>query len=127
VDFAEENIWIDATWSDEGITVKISDDGPGYPPHLIGRIGDPFVRSRMRRSSMRPEYEGMGLGLFIAKTLLERSGAELVFSNGSDPFLKDGERPERRGAIVEVKWLRSAMAADSSVASHGLGENQQFS
>ena len=76
VDFADENVWIDAAWTDEKIIVKVSDDGPGYPSHLIGRIGDPFMTHRGWRPEKRPEYEGMGLGLFIAKTLLERSGAE---------------------------------------------------
>ena len=64
------------------LRVAIGDDGPGYPPDLIGRIGDPFVRRRAAAPGERPGYEGMGLGLFIAKTLLERSGARLRFGNG---------------------------------------------
>ena len=64
--------------------MRIVDDGDGYPPNLLGRIGDPFVRSRRADldPARRPEYEGMGLGLFIAKTLLERTGATLRFANG---------------------------------------------
>ena len=89
VDFAKANIWVDAFWGSEQITIRIQDDGEGFPTHLIGRIGDPFMRSGRRSErerTKRPGYEGMGLGLFIAKTLLERSGAELSFANGSDPF-----------------------------------------
>jgi len=80
--------------------VAIGDDGPGYPPDLIGRIGDPFVRRRSRLAE-RPAYEGMGLGLFIAKTLLERSGARLAFDNGDEEPAgtpRDFARPT--GAIV---------------------------
>ena len=126
VDFARARVWIETTWTDDVISVRIVDDGQGYPPHLIGRIGDPFVRRRRseRERSARPEYEGMGLGLFIAKTLLERTGAELSFANGSDPFLPTSEAKEKRGAIVEVVWPRSQIVAP--VIEGGIGENRQI-
>lgn len=113
VDFARSAVWIEAEWSDTILSVRIVDDGTGYPPQVIGRIGDPFVRARASGQDLatRPEYEGMGLGLFIAKTLLERTGADLSFANASDPFLSDGEHPEKCGAIVEVRWPRDALAA----------------
>ncbi len=125
VDFAKTSVWIDVEWSERTIVVRISDDGPGYPAAVIGRIGDPFVRPRRATPdpAPRPEYEGMGLGLFIAKTLLERSGALLSFSNGADPFLGEEERPERCGAIVEVTWPRAAIIADRSEA---LGPNKSI-
>lgn len=108
VDFAGATVWIDGHWTESSVSVRIIDDGPGYPVHLLGRIGDPFLRARAEIATQpaRPEYEGMGLGLFIAKTLLERSGAELSFANGGDPFLKQSERAARSGAIVEVIWPR---------------------
>ena len=111
VDFAHTTVWIEAEWSDTLLAVRIVDDGAGYPPQIIGRIGDPFVRSRTAGQdlALRPEYEGMGLGLFIAKTLLERTGADLSFANASDPFLKRNEHPEKSGAIVEVRWPRFAL------------------
>jgi two-component system sensor histidine kinase RegB len=120
VDFARSRVWIDAVWSEERITVRISDDGEGFPAHMLGRIGDPFVRSRRGppAGGSRPEYEGMGLGLFIAKTLLERSGAELSFANGIDPFLSLDEHPERSGAIVEVVWPRAALAQPGDAVGH---------
>ena len=122
VDFAREKVWIDARYSEDRLRILIVDDGPGYPLQVIGRIGDPFVRSRRDpRDLSRPGYEGMGLGLFIAKTLLERTGAELSFANGSDPFLQPEERPERSGAIVEVIWPNAVIVADTS---GGLGFNQ---
>ena len=71
---------------------------------------------RRRRSDEdrphRPGYEGMGLGLFIAKTLLERSGAKITFANGAD----DGPV----GAIVVVEWPRSQI---EPVPAEALGEN----
>jgi len=66
----------------------------------------------------------MGLGLFIAKTLLERSGAEVSFANASDPFLDPSERPERSGAIVEVLWPAAAVIVDRDALKAPLGENQ---
>jgi two-component system, sensor histidine kinase RegB len=121
VDFATAQVWIDLDWNESQVTVRIADDGVGFPAHLIGWIGDPFVR--LRRESERdprPGYEGMGLGLFIAKTLLERTGATLLFSNGADPFLAVDERPERSGAVVQVLWRREAVEAR---ASDTIGEN----
>ena len=123
VDFSRGAGWIDLSWSEESITVRIADDGRGYPAELLGRIGDPFV-GRRRGGRDRPGYEGMGLGLFIAKTLLERTGAGLVFENGADPLRPRGSQshgPDPRGAIVTVTWPRAALDAE---AREGLGENQ---
>ncbi|MFV0333766.1 MAG: sensor histidine kinase RegB [Tropicimonas sp.] len=125
VDFSQENVWVDARWTEDQIIIRISDDGHGFPPRALGRIGDPFMRIRKSAAerAKRPEYEGMGLGLFIAKTLLERSGGTLTFSNGSDPFLTDGERPVRSGAIVEVAWKRADITVDDRETHEGLGQN----
>jgi len=125
VDFSTANVWVDVRWSDNSIFVTVADDGRGYPPDLIGRIGDPFVRRRKQDTdkTRRPGYEGMGLGLFIAKTLLERSGAELTFANGTDPFLNSEEIPIRRGAIVEVVWPRALIEQDANQAHGPLGKN----
>jgi len=65
----------------------------------------------------------MGLGLFIAKTLLERTGASLTFANGADPFLRDDECPARSGAVVRVVWPVERIVADDLGA---LGENNPF-
>ncbi|MGP6088623.1 sensor histidine kinase RegB [Antarctobacter jejuensis] len=126
VDFARTKVWVEAMWTDDVVSIRILDDGRGFPQHLIGRIGDPFVRRRRSESEKRarPEYEGMGLGLFIAKTLLERSGAELSFANGSDPYTQGLDEKERRGAIVEVVWPRSKIVADQAKPGTALGENR---
>lgn len=128
VDFARANVWVETTWDDETLSVRIMDDGMGYPPNMMGRIGDPFMRLRRSQPDhvQRPEYEGMGLGLFIAKTLLERSGAELSFANGRDPYLASGEQPEKCGAIVEVVWPRAKIDARSSENALPMGQNQRI-
>lgn len=120
VDFSAGNVWVDARWTDGEITIRISDDGTGFSPQVLGRIGDPFMSTRRGASEgeQRPEYEGMGLGLFIAKTLLERSGAELTFSNGTEAGPMG-----RRGALVAVAWPRAQIEAGDAGHSPALGQN----
>jgi two-component system sensor histidine kinase RegB len=126
VDFARSTVWVEGEWTSRRIIIRITDDGEGFPPSVIGRIGDPFVRARRPDPEVekRPGYEGMGLGLFIAKTLLERSGAELSFANGTDPFLAPEDRPLRCGAVVEAVWNATDLVPPPS--SGGLGANTRF-
>ena len=123
VDFARAKVWVDVEWDDMQIMIRITDDGEGFPGQVIGRIGDPFVRLKKAaiQNTMRKGYEGMGLGLFIAKTLLERTGADLTFANSADPFLTPLERPERCGAVVQVNWQLVAIRAPSDLVT---GENR---
>lgn len=127
VDFADDTVWVKCHWTDDTISIRIMDDGAGFPPLLLGRIGDPFLRLRRGSSSdnrRSPEYEGMGLGLFIAKTLLERTSAEVTFANGTDPFAYSDEDTEHVGAIVEVTWPRDAIDARSGRNAVERGENK---
>ena len=125
VDFARDTVWIDARWTADKITVRIMDNGRGYPSTLLGRIGDPFMRRRNQAADdQRPEYEGMGLGLFIAKTLLERSGADLAFANGTGVSGKAPHGVGRTGAIVEVTWPRPTAGFTADDAGAALGDNQ---
>jgi len=126
VDFAETTVWIDGVWTADTIEIRILDDGQGFPPHLLGRIGDPFVRNRRlpEDRQLRPEYEGMGLGLFIAKTLLERSGATLTFDNAASAAVSPGPNADRCGAIVELVWPRNAISPRPETQTGGLGENR---
>lgn len=110
VDFAHSRVVIDAHASADHLTVTIRDDGPGYSPAVLSRIGDPFVTSK-RGGAQRSGYEGMGLGMFIAKTLLERSGASLTVANAQP------------GALVTVRWPLERIRATSRVA---LGQNPSF-
>ncbi len=125
VDFARENVWIDVSWDRYTVSVRIVDDGHGYSANVINRIGDPFVRKR--RDPKRPGYEGMGLGLFIAKTLLERSGAELSFANAREPNKPDQGPGERTGAVVETRWQREVFAEAEDTERAALGENRPIS
>lgn len=119
VDFARANVWIDLAWDEKTLMLRIIDDGTGFSSSVMNRIGDPFVRQRRRDG--RQGYEGMGLGLFIAKTLLERSGAELTFANGSEA---GGATGERTGAIVEARWRREIFAQASDAERSALGDNR---
>lgn len=109
VDFAQDTVSIEGRWSETDIRLRIEDDGPGYKPEMLERLGDPFLRARAGREN----YDGMGLGLFISKTLLERTGARVTFANRRS-------LGTRRGAVVELLWPRAALQADDSLP---LGEN----
>lgn len=101
-DFARNKVDVDARWDEHELIVTISDDGPGFSPEVIDTLGDPYVTTRgpeARAGRTSKEGSGLGLGFFIAKTLLERSGARLSFSNRSAPAT---------GAIVRVSWPRSS-------------------
>ncbi len=95
VDFARSRVVVSTQSDASQVRISIRDDGPGFPPMVLSRIGDPYVTDRSRGE---PSAGGLGLGLFIAKTLLERSGAELQFAN-----------QETGGAEVVVTWPRAAM------------------
>src|SRR4051812_40218271 len=99
VDFAHDRVEVTADWTDDDIAVTITADGPGFAPEIMDRIGEPYVRwSRRRRTNAAGETSGLGLGFFIAKTLLERSGATVDFENRAYPD---------RGAVIRVRWSRS--------------------
>ena len=66
----------------------------------------------------------MGLGLFIAKTLLERTGAEVSFANRDDAAAITPAEVERTGAIAVVRWPRGTIERDADSAKGPLGENQ---
>ena len=97
VDFARERVEIAVSWSADSVWIMISDDGPGFPSEIMDRLGDPYVTSKRGRRK-GSEAPGLGLGFFIAKTFLERSGATLTLQNRTFPL---------RGAIVRLHWRRS--------------------
>ncbi len=126
VDFSRLDVRVDVTWSKDTITVRISDDGQGFPQSVIGRIGDPYVRRRRLSEDKhrRPGYEGMGLGLFIAKTLLERSGATLTFANSRRHGHAGWSGQATGGAVVTVTWPRDDLPTIDPATNGALGENQ---
>ena len=134
IDFAETTIWVDVNPTANHIRILIGDDGAGYPEDVIQHLGDPYVTSRARRADPqrgKGEYQGMGLGLFIAKTLLERTGAEVSFAN-TDRATRRANRGvplERRrppGAVVAVSWAAKGFVAKPEDARPALGENPRF-
>jgi two-component system sensor histidine kinase RegB len=98
VDFARLRVDVSAEWTEEEVTVTVADDGPGFSPEVLGRLGEPYVTSRgSGRPAAAPESGGLGLGFFIAKTLIERSGGTLACVN---------RPPPQSGAVVSVRWAR---------------------
>ena len=88
VSFAREEVHIATRWTTEWSEVEVSDDGPGFSEALLDELGTPFISTR------QGEEGHMGLGVFIAKTLLERTGATVTFGN----------RSSGGGAAVVVRW-----------------------
>ena len=100
LDFAASEILVSARFDGETISIEVRDDGPGFAPEILAKLGEPYVTTRPGAEGSRTGHIGMGLGFFIAKTLLERTGALVTFQNG---------RP--RGAVVSARWPRSKIEA----------------
>src|SRR6478609_5211420 len=95
VDFARTTVEVNAWWNADNVEIVISDDGPGIAPDMLKRIGEPYLSRR--RSADEAQRTGLGLGVFIARTLLERTGAKVSFSNRTFPD---------HGAVVQIVWPR---------------------
>lgn len=100
VDFAESAVEVTAYYDDKMLSIVVRDDGPGFSPDVISRLGEPYVTTRAQGEGSRSHHLGMGLGFFIAKTLLERSGAQVEFRND-----------KRGGALVSARWARARIEA----------------
>jgi two-component system sensor histidine kinase RegB len=100
VQFARREVGVATFWDAATVTVEIADDGPGFPPHLLDRLGEPYISTRAGAA------DHMGLGIFIAQSLLERSGARLTFDN-----LAEG------GAHIAISWRRANLEASEKLHS----------
>lgn len=101
VDFARARVEITALWSARDVVIAIADDGAGVSPVVLDALGEPYITTRPSRrygQGADGEPAGMGLGFFIAKTLLERSGATVTLENRPAPA---------SGAIAKVSWARA--------------------
>lgn len=107
VDFARETVEVNAWWNTETVEIVISDDGPGIAPDMLKRIGEPYLSRRRSAEEAQGERRGLGLGIFIARTLLERTGAKVSFSNRTFPD---------HGAVVQIAWPRGRFEADETLA-----------
>ena len=90
--FARTRVDVAVIWSGERVVVRVRDDGHGFRTSVLTRLGEPYLSTR------RGSGGHMGLGIFIARTLLERNGAEVSFRNRA-----------RRGAEVEIRWPRAIL------------------
>jgi two-component system sensor histidine kinase RegB len=100
VDFARAEVLVIARFDQRSVVIEVRDDGPGFSPEVLAKLGEPYVTTRPGAEGSRTGHIGMGLGFFIAKTLLERTGASVDFRNG-----------RRGGAVVAARWPRTALEA----------------
>ena len=123
-DFSNSLVNLNVKFDEKRIIFEIKDDGRGFPIQLLDKIGEPFLTEGVESKSFdigRGHYKGMGLGLFIAKTLLEHLGATVSFKNyraenassmgiqksiGSDVLVS--------GALVEVRFDRNDLEISAS-------------
>ncbi len=107
-DFAVSLVAVNATWDNQYLTIEVVDDGPGFAPEIFEALGEPYITSRpghhaLGENDLGPQgpldkHEGMGLGFFIAKILLEQTGGEVK-----------AENPPGGGASVKVAWPRGVI------------------
>lgn len=110
-DFAGDVVRVRAEWDASELRLSVEDDGPGFAPEILERIGEPYVTSRpgsyaLGETELSPSdsfagQQGMGLGFFIAKTLLEQTGGAVTAGN-----------IDHVGARVAVRWPRGAVDGD---------------
>ena len=94
VRYARSQVLITARWEEDEMSVTIRDDGPGFSQDIMARLGEPYInpnasttRRFYKNISLDPAgHQGMGLGFFIAKTLLEHTGATIEFDNLESGF-----------------------------------------
>lgn len=112
-DFATARVRLEASWNERTLRVTVEDDGPGFSPEIFERIGEPYITSRpsdhaLNDGELGPreeaigKREGMGLGFFIAKTLLEQTGGTVKAVN-----------PVEGGARVSVTWPRGKIDGET--------------
>lgn len=111
VSFADSYVHIDAVWSDRIITITISDDGPGFSISVMPKLGEPYISERSQKHLGGGD---MGLGFFIAKTLVEQSGGIVATFNKPEP---------ESGAVVRLRWDRTSLEAETTWSAHENGLN----
>jgi len=107
-DFAQALVAVDARWDEQFLYISVTDDGPGFAPEIFEALGEPYITSRpghhaLGETDLGPvgaldQHEGMGLGFFIAKILLEQTGG-----------LVKADNPESGGAQVSIRWPRGVI------------------
>lgn len=116
-EFATRQVAIAVGWDARRVCVCVRDDGPGFERALIPILGEPYISSRPLedgRTHTEIHHEGMGLGIFIAKTLLEHTGATITFRNRA-----------QGGAEVEIVWPRTMLEDGPPGHDPGAADNKQ--
>ena len=91
IKFADKEVYIKLVSDEQFLTLIINDDGPGFAEDIIKLIGEPYLKSKSKQINSKA---GLGLGIFLGKTLLERKNARLTFFNTED----------LKGALVKISW-----------------------
>ncbi len=114
-DFAAALVAVTASWDEQFLYISVADDGPGFAPEIFDTLGEPYITSRpghnaLGESDLGPvgaldKHEGMGLGFFIAKILLEQTGGVVKAAN-----------PPGGGALVSIQWARGVIDGEQPPA-----------
>ena len=104
-EFANATVWVNATYSAQMVQVVIADDGPGFAPEIISHLGEPYTSTR--GVANEDDEFGLGLGFFIARTLIQRSGGALEARNLAADEVVDMATPG--GACVTISWPRQKL------------------
>jgi len=95
IKFAKNKINIEIDQNKKRTAITISDDGDGFNKDIIANLGQPYLHS----DNIKKNKKGMGLGVFISKSLLERCLAQVTFSNNKS----------LPGASVKIVWNNSQL------------------
>ncbi len=95
--YAKNNIYITIKSDSELSEIIIEDDGPGFSKDILTKIGEPYIKSLRSNDNKK---SGLGLGIFIGKTLLEKNYAKILFRNSET----------RGGAEIKIEWMNKNLA-----------------
>ena len=95
--YAKNNIYINVKSDSELSEIIIEDDGPGFSKDILTKIGEPYIKSLRLNDKNKA---GLGLGIFIGKTLLEKNFAKILFRNSET----------RGGAEIKIEWMNNNLA-----------------
>ncbi len=102
-DFAHSKVELCGVWDDHWVEITIRDDGPGFPENIREKLGEPYITTRSGGDERG--HGGMGLGVFIAKTLIERTGG----------VIKMGKSTTLGGAKIHIIWSRTKIETHTSI------------
>ncbi len=102
-DFARTKIELCGLWDEDRVEIVIRDDGPGFSESIREKLGEPYITTRSGGDERG--HGGMGLGIFIAKTLIERTGGVIKLEKST----------KLGGAMVRIVWPREKVEAQTAL------------